>query len=254
MSIDMGNRLASQLHAFAAHVRDPQAHPAPEGIEPRRMAVYRRLVRNNLRSLLSANFPVIRKTLPVANWDALVDGFLAGFACDSPLFTRIGEEFQRYLAQREAEDSVDPPWLRELAHYEWVELALRISDATLPAHDPDGDLLARVPLLSPWTWPLAYRWPVHRIGPGFQPDDAGPTPTLLLVRRDASGDVRFSELSPLVFRLLQLLETNEDATGLQLLERLADEAQAQDREAFARDGAAMLHRLRAEGTLLGTTP
>jgi hypothetical protein len=253
MSTDLGNRLASQLHAFAAHVRDPAAHPAPEGIEPRRMAVYRRLVRNNLRSLLSANFPVIRKTLPVANWDALVDGFLAGFACDSPLFTRIGEEFQRYLAQREAEDSVDPPWLRELAHYEWVELALRISDATLPAHDPDGDLLARVPLLSPWTWPLAYRWPVHRIGPGFQPDDAGSTPTLLLVRRDASGDVRFSELSPLVFRLLQLLEANEGGTGSELLERLADEARALDREAFARDGMAMLGRLRTEGTLLGTT-
>ena len=248
------NELASQLHAFAAHVRDPASHPAPEGIEPRRMAVYRRLVRNNLRSLLSANFPVIRKTLPGPHWEALVDGFLTGFACDSPLFTRIGEEFQRYLAQREAEGAGDPPWLRELAHYEWVELALRISDATLPAHDPEGNLLARVPLLSPWTWPLAYRWPVHRIGPGFQPDDAGPTPSLLLVRRDASGEVRFSELSPLVFRLLQLLNENEGATGLQLLTRLADEAQAQDREAFAREGAAMLRRLRDEDTLLGTAP
>lgn len=246
--------LASQLHAFAAHVRDPAAHPAPEGIEPRRMAVYRRLVRNNLRSLLSANFPVIRRTLPAASWDALIDGFLAGFACDSPLFTRIGEEFQRYLAQREAEGAGDPPWLRELAHYEWVELALRISDATLPAHDPDGDLLARAPLLSPWTWPLAYRWPAHRIGPGFQPNDPGPAPTLLLVRRDAFGEVRFSELSPLVFRLLQLLEGNEGATGQQLLVRLADEAQAQDHDAFARDGAAMLRRLRDEGTLLGTAP
>ena len=38
--------------AFAAHLRDPEAHPAPPGIEPRRMAVYRELFFNNIAGLL----------------------------------------------------------------------------------------------------------------------------------------------------------------------------------------------------------
>ena len=40
--------LQGQLHALAAHVRSPAAHPGPPGIEDRRLAVYRTLVFNNL--------------------------------------------------------------------------------------------------------------------------------------------------------------------------------------------------------------
>lgn len=247
------NTLAWQLHAFAAHVRDPDAHAAPKGIEARRMAIYRRLVRTNLHALLSTNFPVIRRILPGERWNALVDGFLSGHVSRSPLFTRIGGEFVDYL-QRRATEAGDPAWLPELAHYEWVELALQIDDSVLPPHDPAGDLQARIPVLSPLAWPLAYRWPVHRIGPEHVPTQPGNTATLLLLRRGDDGDVRFSELSPLVFRLLQLIDQDGTAIGAMLLARLADEARPGDRDAFMQEGLAMLQRLRDEGTLLGTRP
>lgn len=145
----------------------------------------------------------------------------------------------------------DPAWLHELAHYEWVELALQIADDALPPHDPDGDLLAGKPVPSPLAWALAYCWPVSRIGPQFQPERAPDAPTLLLVRRDAAGDVHFSELSPLVWRLLALLE-GDACTGRQALEALASEAGATDITRFMADGAAMLRRLRDEGVILGT--
>ena len=45
--------LHDQLHALAAHVRDPAAHAGPPGIEDRRLAVYRELVFNNLDGLLA---------------------------------------------------------------------------------------------------------------------------------------------------------------------------------------------------------
>ena len=48
-------------YAFAAHIRDPEHRPAPEGIEDRRMAIYRELFFNNIRSLLARNYPVLRK-------------------------------------------------------------------------------------------------------------------------------------------------------------------------------------------------
>ncbi len=254
--------LHDQLHAFAAHVRDPPAHPAPPGIEDRRLAVYRELVANNLRSLLSGNFPVIRATLGDARWTALVSGFQSSHRSATPLFTRIGLEFVHYLEQRVGDGSDDSaaalPWLAELAHYEWAELALQIATHAEPVRppvrdddaDPEQRLLLGRLALSPLAWPLVYAWAVHRIGPGNEPDTPPALPTLLLLRRDAAGDVRFSELSPLVYRLLQLVEDGECSSGHALLQRLADEAQASDRNAFLREGTAMLRRLHDEGTLV----
>ena len=243
--------LDAQLRGFAAHLRAPDLHPPPPGIEDRRLRIYRDVFRNNLDGLFSANFPVIRKTLGEAAWRGLVEAFLAGHRAQTPLFPEIAREFLHFLEAR-SDRGLDPPWLPELARYEWVELALQIAEGAVPAHDPAGDLLEGVPVASPFAWPLDYRWPVHRIGPAFRPQAGEEEDTWLLVRRDAAGAVRFSQLSPLVFRLLQLLEGNTAATGRLVLQRLAAEAQATDMDAFVRDGAAMLARMRDEGTLLGT--
>ena len=56
------NTLQAQLHALAAHVRNPATQPGPPGIEDRRLAVYRELVFNNLAGLLGQGFPEIRTT------------------------------------------------------------------------------------------------------------------------------------------------------------------------------------------------
>lgn len=245
--------LHAQLHAFAAHVRDPGAHAPPAGIDDRRLAVYRDLVANNLRSLLAGNFPVIRKTLGQARWHALVARFQACHRSRTPLFTRIGAEFVDWLQQSAPStdgDDAAHAWLAELAHYEWCELALQILDAPLPAHEPTGDVLHGAVCASSHAWPLAYRYAVHRIGPGAEPAAMPGHPTLLLLRRDAGGDVRFSELSPLVYRLLQLAGTDAPRTGHALLLQLAAEAHASADDAFMRDGTAMLQRLRDEGALL----
>lgn len=248
----MPDSLASQQARLAAHLRDPDANPPPPGIEDRRLAIYRDLFFNNIEGLLSGNFPVIRKTLGEARWRRLVREFYARHRSQTPLFAEIGREFTRFLQQRPASTD-DPGWLAEMAHYEWVELGLQIAAGELPAHDPDGDLLSGVPVPSPLAWPLAYAWPVQHIGPDYQPATAPAAPTLLLVRRDAAFQVRFAELSPLVYRLLELLGEGA-ASGREVLQRLAAEAGVEDLEAFLAQGRAMLQRLRDEGTLLGTRP
>ena len=238
--------------AFAAHLRDPEAHPAPPGIEPRRMAVYRELFFNNIAGLLGGNFPVLRRTLGEADWNALVRRFYAEHRSRTPLFPEIAREFIRFLEAR-GEETGDPPWRAELAHYEWIELAVQIDDSPLPAHDPGGDLLDGVPQVSPWVRALAYRWPVHTIGPAQQPSVAPPEPTLLLVRRDVDGRARFAAISPLVYRLLELLASGE-CSGRACLQALAAEAGTPADDAFLAEGAAMLQRMREEGTLLGNLP
>ncbi|MBL8258008.1 hypothetical protein J2X02_000361 [Pseudoxanthomonas japonensis] len=247
----MADVLHDQQFALSRHLRDPSSHPPPPGIEARRLAIYRDLFFNNIEALLAGNFPVIRKTLGDDAWRALVRRFYADHRSQTPLFPEIAREFIRYLESRE--DDALPPWLRELAHYEWVELALQIADDTMPPHAPDGDLLAGEPVVSPFAWALAYQWPVHRIGPDFQPDVPSGEPTLLLVRRDAGHQVRFAAISPLVYRLVELLGEGGRSGG-DTLRQLAMEAGAEDVSAFVDQGAAMLSRMREEGTLLGTGP
>ncbi len=253
---DVNHTLAAQQDALAAHIRDPDCVPPPPGIEDRRLKIYRDLFFNNIEGMLAGNFPVLRRIYGDAGWSALIRTFYRDHGCQTPLFTELAREFLRYLETRAATDAGrdDPPWLQELAHYEWVELALQISEARNDetAHDPDGDLLDGRPLVSPLAWPLAYIWPVHRIGPDYRPDAPPEAPTLLMLRREAEGNVSFHALTPLSFRLLQRLDAEPGLNGLQQLRALAAEAGAANAEAFAREGTAMLAHMRGEGTILGT--
>lgn len=249
----MTELLRQQQFQFAAHLRDPENFPPPPGLQDRRLAIYRDLFFNNIESLLSGNFPVIRKTLGEVRFKALARDFYAGHRSQTPLFAEIGREFIRFLQDRAETQAGDPAWLVELAHYEWVELGLQVADGALPAHEPEGDLLAHIPVVSPFAWALAYTWPVQQLGPDYQPEMPPESPNLVLVRRDARHDIRFAEISPLVHRLIEILRAG-DCTGRQALEQLAREAGVTDVPAFVEQGNAMLERMRQEDTILGTQP
>ena len=51
---------AALQYAFAGHIRDPEHMPVPDGVEPRRMAVYRDLFYNNVENFIANSFPVLR--------------------------------------------------------------------------------------------------------------------------------------------------------------------------------------------------
>lgn len=244
-------RLREQQLELTRHLRDPQHVSAPPGLDDRRIGVYRELLFNNIETLLGGNFPVIRKLLGETRWKSLVRDFYRDHRSQTPLFPEVAREFLRYL---ESLPELDPPFLGELAHYEWVELALQISEASIDdvTHDAKGDLLEGILLLSPLAWPLAYRWPVHRLSPEFQPHLPSDAPTLLLLRREPDGSVRFSELSPLAFRLVQRLGDEPSLRGRAQLTALAGEAGVTDVAGFIAQGTQLLQQLRDSGAILGT--
>jgi hypothetical protein len=244
----------SLQRAFAAHLRDPARHAAPPGLEDRRVGVYRDLSFSNLESLLAGNFPVIRRLLTNAAWRNLVRAFMAGWRSHTPLFTEIGREFHRFLAARQEQGAGDPPFLAELAHYEWVELALSIDEARIDAipHDPEGDVVAGVPVLSPLAWPLAYRYPVHRIRDDFQPDAPPDEPTFLIVARNRRDEVAFMGANALTIALLESLKADSRMAGLTHLRVLAAAVDPAARHALASAGADMLRALKARDVVLGT--
>lgn len=257
-------RLARLQRDFAAHIRDPDRHPAPDGIEDRRMAIYRRLFFNNLSSLLSSNFPVLRSLYDGQGWATLVRDFYAEHRCQTPLFPELAREFLRYLQDvRSAQDpeSVrnvparnDPPFMLELAHYEWVELALSQNERELDdvVVDADGDLLQGRPVLSPLAWPLSYRYPVHRIRPDYQPQSAPAEATHLLVYRDRRDDVKFMQLNTVAQLLLQTLQAELALSGAELLYHVARSIAHPQPQRVVDAGAAVLADLRRRDVILGT--
>ena len=224
MAIDTAPESLAKLQtSFAAHIRDPDAAPAPEGIEDRRMAIYRELFFNNIRSFLSSNFPVLRSLHDEDEWETLCRDFYRDFRSQTPLFPEIPREFLRYLQEQRQDNAGDPPFMLELAHYEWVELALSLdeADSTTIQADADGDLVNGIPFLSPLAWPLAYQFPVHRICSEYQPRTAPPDPTHLLVWRRRDYSIKFMQLNQVSALLVQKLKENTTHTGLELLTALA---------------------------------
>jgi hypothetical protein len=240
--------------AFAAHIRDPRGRPCPGDVEERRMAIYRDLVYNNVASLLATNFPVTKQVLDDGHWADLIRGFFIHHRCTTPLFHELAQEFLAYLQGARAGDPRDPAFLLELAHYEWIELALDIAeDEPLPAPaDPNGDLLAGVPAVSPLAWSLSYRFPVHCIGPGHRPEVPPAEPTRLVVYRNRQGSVGFMEVNAVTQRLLQLLREDRSITGLESLKRIATELCHPRPDQVIAAGRQLLSDLRGRDILLGT--
>jgi hypothetical protein len=275
-------------YEFAAHLRDPESNPPPPGIEERRMKIYRELFYNNVEDFLANAFPVLRKISADDVWHRRVRDFYARHESHDPLFHRVAEEFLRFLENERGTHEDDPPFIRELCHYEWVELALSVSaleltpelggaetascvskgvreashrpapapaslrSGTVSQADPNGDLLQGRPLVSPLAWTLAYDYPVQRIGPDFQPTEPGPQPTYLIVNRNRQDEVKFMEVNAVTARLMQLLEEDQTSSGQALLERVAAELSHPQPQAVVEAGAAILTDLRERDIVLGT--
>jgi hypothetical protein len=241
-------------YGFAAHLRDPERNPAPENIEDRRMAIYRELFFNNVAGLLGRTFPVLHKILGAERWKVVIRDYFSRHRSHTPLFLEMPREFLQYLEDERGEVEGDPPFMRELAHYEWVELALSIDerDPDLDAVDREGDLLEGRPALTPLYWSLSYRFPVHRLSPQFTPSEPGAELTRLLVYRDLDDEVGFIEINVVTARLLELLADDSIASGRAALEAIAEELNHPQPETVVSGGLQILEDLRNRQLILGT--
>ena len=234
---------------FAAHLRDPDNSPAPAGIEDRRLEIYRGLVYRNVEGFIASGFPVLRSILDEGQWGALVRGFLREHRCHSPYFLDIGREFITYLMENKDLASTEPPYLVQLCHYEWVELALDVADEEIPDNICDvSEPLDTVFGVSPLVWRLHYDFPVHRISADNSAPEREPAGVHLLVYRNREDRVRFMEVNSIVSRLVQRMEEGERPGG-EVLESLAHEIGYPDRGAFADYGREVLRELFDLGVL-----
>ncbi len=249
------DNLLQQQQALTRYLRDPEHQSPPADMNVQRVNVYRDLVFNNLSQLLSGTFPVLIRIIGQKRWGLLVRGFLRDWRAQTPRFGEIAETFLDYLAAQPQvlREGEWPAFLLELAHYEWVEMVLQQSDAqALPPTDP-ALLLERPLHVSALAWPLAYVWPVHELDPDNQPATPPAQPTLLLVRRTADWNVKFFELSPLAWRLLQRISELASLTGREHLRGLAQEAGQPASNSFMDNGLVLLRQMH-EDQVIGLAP
>jgi uncharacterized protein len=235
---------------FSAYIRDPAKHPAPPDVKIERIAMYRELFFNNIDSFLSGNFPVLRKILENDQWQALARNFFARHTCRTPYFTEIAEEFLDYL-QNERDNPADPPFILELAHYEWIEMALSISKQDCIVNESfSNSLSARTLQLSPLAWPLAYRFPVHQISPAYQPTVPPVQPTYLIVYRNLDDEVHFIEITPVTYQLLEMIQEQPGQTADAYLKSLTEQLPHPQPDIIYKGGLKIMQDLAAKNIII----
>lgn len=239
---------------FTAHLKDPEHAAPPNDVEDRRMEIYRGLFYRNVKNFIDNAFPVLRKLYSDENWHKMVRDFFANHQSVSPYFKDISLEFLTYLQNEREPQAEDPIFIKELAHYEWLEINLTFSDIEpdLTNIDKHGDLLAGIPVISPLAQMHGYRFPVHKIKPSFQPEMPSEEAHFLMVHRDLQDKVTFTELNPITAMLVEKLVEANSKTGQQCLDEMVKQINHPNPEVVYKGGEQTLKQLRSTEIILGT--
>lgn len=247
-------RFIQAQYEFAAHIRDPESNPIPAGIEARRMKIYNELFFNNVEDFIANTYPVLKTITPENEWNEMIRDFFSNHLSSTPLFPEMPREFLKYL-ETERNDVNDPPFLQELAHYEWVELALMTSDLDSDINwdniDVDGDLFNGQPVMSPIAWPLTYQYPVQQISEDFLPEAPSEQLIYLLIYRDENDEVHFMELNPVTALLIQLINEDNRLTTKQMLDVIVKQLNHPSPEVVIDGGYQIIQDLKRRNIILG---
>jgi hypothetical protein len=240
-------------YQFLAHCRNPKQQPLPTGFDPQGAAVYVDLLYNKFNDSLTTCFPVTYAILGETAWQNLLKDFIAEHSCLSPYYRQIPDEFVQYL-QLEREVTSDLPFLAELAHFEWIELALSIAEAVsvVTVALSDTQLMESVLVFTPVLELLHYVWPVQQLNPMYQPDEPPSAATHILGFRDVEDQVQFIALNPATASLILQLQSGR--TAKQALQELGKDLTPSGLANLMLFGTGILSDLYRQGAIIGINP
>lgn len=195
-------------YEFIDHLKDPDVNAFDHGIEDRRMQIYRELFFNNLLGFLSTGFPVLESLYTEQAWQALARKFFAQHQSRSPYFIDISKEFVEYLSSAYQLVENDPPFMLELAHYEWIELAISVRKQIGTRPFWDGKSSYTSVQFSELASLLSYQFPVHQISQEHQPQESG-EPVYLVVYRNEQDEVSFTLVNAVSAHMLNVIQQND---------------------------------------------
>jgi hypothetical protein len=178
-----------------------------------RLAVYRELVRGNLREALQLSIPRSMARLGPL-FDEYFDRFLAEQAPRTHYLRDVTPELLTFAAPLWATDARVPSYLYELARHESLHIEVSALPSLPRGHVPAPLSIAQGVELSAALRLVQYRHAVHEL----PADEACRTPpdaraVSLLVYRSPEHEVRYLELTPLARSILERLLEGDSLGG-----------------------------------------
>lgn len=207
---------------FAKYIRDPESHPPPDGVEQRRIDIYKRLFYANIESFCSSTFKKFRAVIHDEHWYELVREFLRSYRCTTPYFREIPLEFIKFLTTSNLHRD-QYPYMVELCHFDWVHLELDLAPDPPVNNDVKLDGLSSILVLSQLARLLSYRWPVHellKISRKHVPEVPS-QPTWIIAFRNQQNRVEKLISNAATVRVAEVLRTPK--RGTELLVEIANE-------------------------------
>ena len=241
--------LQQQQLAFAAYIRDPQNSPPIRDVAEDRMTLYQDLFYNNIDDTLSSAFPILKQVLDNDYWQQLCQQFFANHHSSTPYLSRLPGEFVNYLIDNKIQN---PPWLIDLAQWEWAELDLFLAADADCSLITGNDVINDIPVLSPLVRLHEFDYPVHRISAEFLPDTADQQKNYLLAWRKADDSIGFMQANAMSVELLKRLQNNKNHTGQQLLAMIAATHTEHETAIVMQGGSEILQSFYDNNIVLGT--
>ncbi len=173
-------------------------------VDPRRLLLYRKLVRRGLAESLLRQLPRTAARLGPA-WDETLERFCNEELPRSHYLRDIAFELVAFAAPIWAADPSLPSYILDLARHELIAFEVACEPASAEPTNLALDL-NRPARFHPAVRLRRYQHAIHRLSadPGAR-DLPAPEPTALLAYRDAEHEVRYLELTPLAAAVLERL-------------------------------------------------
>ncbi len=199
-----GGDLAAYLAKHGVDPEDAEAILA----SPRRLGLYRQLVRHNVVHVIGVMLERTRARLDVyapGELDRSVAGFLADQGPRTPHLRDVPSEFLAWASPRWRADAGIPAWLADYAELELVDFTIGV--APRPATPPPlADVTANRALVFGDPRVIVHlEWAVHRVPAEDVKAVPEKLPVDLLVYRDGEHCTRYLDLSPLASVILARL-------------------------------------------------
>ncbi|MEZ9820391.1 DUF2063 domain-containing protein [Shewanella sp. 10N.286.45.A1] len=237
---------------FMDYIKDP-SNPLPEGIEARRMKIYRELFFNNVDGFVSNAFPVLKSLYSEQDWQQRVQQFFVEHDCHTPIFIEIAQEFLLFLQTEYTATEQDPPFMLELAHYEWLELVVAVAQESPQQkliNATDAGVITAIALSVSSTSQIAqYTFDVQHISEDYRPSEPTEAPQFFCIYADFDDEVSFLQLNPLTAQVLAYMSQFESVQYADLIDWLLSTFTSIEPEVLQQGCTELLLQLSAKGII-----
>lgn len=182
--------------------------------DEKRLKIYQELLLYNLNDVLSHTFPILLDLIPQDTWLQMLKNILKSEVVETPLFHELPLWLVNYIKRHGISGY---PFAADLAHYEWVEIDVEISEhnSSQPAVSSEK-LIEQTWQLNTSSRLLSYQYEVDKIGINYQPKD--PQETYMIVYQK-NGGTAFLKLNEMTFQLLTMM-LNESMSAQEIIQAM----------------------------------